>query len=240
MRHIVRRNFRELLRPRLRQCRHTRESVKWINRLRTKRWWQTLHLTLVNMALSSKELICSLTPVHRQPERTFHRQRREGTVARSLWYLTSWFEGVVNRMSSPLILIKLQRLSARVPWSWDAGTCCRGFNGRRKSFACNNLKFVGLSLSMMYWGECAWMKPRGAKSWPKNQATTGTDQELPSKVNLVSLTSTSFLLFLGRQLLVYPTGNPNMYSRSSASGRRHSFLRLIRQLRWAYWYGGNL
>ena len=106
MRQTTLRSFRLLLLPLERLWRATNESVRCKNRVERWWWWQMRQVTEVKIALNSKQLICSGWPRQAQPVTTFHFQRREGTEARYLWYLTICEVGVLSKMSSPLMLTR--------------------------------------------------------------------------------------------------------------------------------------
>ena len=176
-------NLRELLRPRDRECRQTRLSVRWINLVLTWPWWTILHLSDVKMARISSTLICSCWLVHLQPVTTFHFQSLLGTEARNLWNLTWSAPPPTTIISSPLMLRRLVNFVAKTfasPPSLAAPR--RGWRGSRRRRSCRSLWLPGCSKSNKDWGSCAWQRPRGASNCARNQLTTTTDHELPRRV----------------------------------------------------------
>ena len=106
MRGMGRLSRRELVRPRVKACRHTELSVKWKSLVLHR------HRRLVRIARSSRPLMCSFWLAHFEPHTTFHFQHCAGTVALNLWDLTICVPGVVSKMSSPLTEIKFPSLAA--------------------------------------------------------------------------------------------------------------------------------
>ena len=186
MRAIVLRNFLELLLPRVRQWRHTRLSVKWMKRVFICRWCSIRHLKLVKIARSSKELICSLPRVHFHPETTLHRHNLAGTLARNRWCLTSWVVGVVSKMSSPLMEIKLPNFRANSK-EVSGGRSRDKFKGRRTKRPAAVTLTPGLRASRMSCAEWGTTSPNCCSRLPSSHATTGTLQLFPIKVKRTSL-----------------------------------------------------
>ena len=186
MRARVRRSARELERPRDRQCRHTKLSVKCKNLTFMCRLCSKRHFKEVKIARSSRAFICSRPKVQRHPVMMRHFHSEEGTLALRRWNRTSWDVGVDKAMSSPLTDMRLPSLKAR--WYKEPTDCSRhGFKGKRTSRPCTVPAVAGSSASKTCWGVGAGMRPNHPNSWPTSHATTGTLQVLPKRVNRVSL-----------------------------------------------------
>ena len=186
MRDIVLRSFRELLLPRVSECRHTRLSVIWITLV--FRWClcSTRHRNAVKIARNSRELMCSRPRVHFHPVTTDHLHNFAGTVARRRWCLISCVVGVVSNISSPLVEMRLPSLNA----SSEEASSVRsrgGWSGKRTSRPWAVQELPGSNASKTSWGVRSGMKPSLPKSWDKSQATTGTLHELPNRVSLASV-----------------------------------------------------
>ena len=179
------RSFRLLDLPRDKQWRTTRESVRWTNRHPACPWCSNRHLKLVKTARSSRELMCSLLPRQRQPATTRQRHSLEGTDARRRWYRVSWLEGVVRRMSSPLMLTMLQSFSTS-NWPLSFASPRNGRNGLRQSRACMYTWPEGVKKSISSCGPYRRHSPNAPNSCDSSHAITGTDQLLPTSVCLMS------------------------------------------------------
>ena len=103
---IVLRIFRLLLRPLLKACKQTRESVICTKRQEAALRCEIHHRTVVKIARSSGTLMCSGWPVQAQPAIVFHFQSLEGKDARRRWYLTCWSDVACRRRFSPFIETK--------------------------------------------------------------------------------------------------------------------------------------
>ena len=182
----MRLSFRELLRPRLRACKHTKESVKW--RSRTWQWCACSRRQRIDVkiARSSSALICSPWWYHFHPAMTFHFQHLAGTVARSRWNFACWVVEEVSKMSSPLIETKLLSLwtSAREASSVPLRP---KLSGNRNNRPCTVAPEAGTNSSKISWQLRHRQSPSSPKRWFKRHVTTGILQEFPNKVSLTSL-----------------------------------------------------
>ena len=159
-------------------------------------------------------------------------------AARSLWYLTwSSLDACSNR-SSPLTLIRLHSLrtsrSSLPRTTFDrfaviGGRCKKVW----KSFVQPGAVRSTISCTLS-----AGFSPRTHPNCPNNHATTGTLQELPSRVIRRSTCSWLPCLALPMHCTVKPRGKPRITSRSSTFGRRNCPSLLVRQCWGQYWYGG--
>ena len=175
---------------------------------------------LVYTARSSNALMCSPELFHFQPVIGLHLQSLLGTLARSRWYRSGGSLSPCTNKSSPFSEVKpkslrgnaLDRGKVEVLWIREGR--------RRMPWKLGDLPGVNLSNSCVKESGCT-MPSLQSNTW-SNHATTGTDQEFPSNVNLQSWCCGLSCHCLLIHCLVYWAGKPSMTSLSKTLGGRAS------------------